>query len=309
LEGEDSIIALGYTATLINYLQNELAKTGRGKIVLNVPVTKVAYSTASGVTVRGARANTHIWCSHACACVHACVRACARACDRRCAEMVLTAMPPLPPQCQITAGGNTYKGKFAVITLPVGVLKAGSVAFEPALPNSKANALKYLGMGTLNKVMLAFPDSAEWTEENWIERLPLASDNNRWREFFSLRSVAGKPVIVAFNAGNAAVYPEGTTDEALVASAVAALRGMFGADNIADPVFSKVTRWHADPYSVGSYSIVRPGAKGTERTALAAPVNRLLYFAGEATSKVAATVQGAWLSGVDAAAKAAKDWP
>ena len=41
---------------------------------------------------------------------------------------------------------------------------------------------------------------------------------------------------------------------------------------------------------------------------LATPVSTLLYFAGEAAHKdYPSTVQGAWLSGVTAAAKAAAD--
>ncbi|GBF94511.1 hypothetical protein Rsub_07045 [Raphidocelis subcapitata] len=258
ITGEDSILAAGYTATLIHYLESALKAKG-GKIVLNAPVTNIAYGTSAGVT--------------------------------------------------ITAGGAKYTGKFAVITLPVGVLQSGSVTFQPALPSAKAAAIKYLGMGVLNKVILGFPDSAKWATGNWIERIPLLTDAGRWREFFSLRGITGKPVIVAFTAGEAAKYPAGTTDDELVSGAVSALRGMFGAANIPDPTYSYVTRWHEDPYSLGSYSVVAPGAKGTERTALAATLNRLLYFAGEATSKTwPSTVPGAWQSGIDAATKAARDW-
>ena len=199
-----------------------------------------------------------------------------------------------------------------MVALPVGVLRAkkrdGGVAFKPKLPRNKRRALKYLGMGVLNKVVLAFPDSAEWAPENWIARIPLPSDDGRWREFFSLRSITGKPVIVAFNAGDAALYDDDPSDATLVAGAVAALRGMFGASKIPDPSFSLVTRWQQDPYSIGSYSVVRPGASGTERADLGAPVGKLLYFAGEAVHlDYPATVQGAWLAGAAAAAAAARD--
>lgn len=105
--------------------------------------------------------------------------------------------------------------------------------------------------------------------------------------------------------GDAALYPSALTDQTLVSQAVSAMRGMFGAPSIPAPTQSWVTRWHADPFSVGAYSVVAPGAAGAERRELAAPTGRALYWAGEATSsKWPATVQGAWQSGADAAAAA-----
>lgn len=109
--------------------------------------------------------------------------------------------PHPTPLCQVTAGGKTYSAPFAVITLPVGVLKAGSVQFAPPLPAGKRAALSGLAMGTLNKVILSFPAAARWPNVNWIARLPLKSDEGRWREFFSLRKATGRPVMVAFTAG------------------------------------------------------------------------------------------------------------
>jgi len=196
------------------------------------------------------------------------------------------------------------------VTLPIGVLQANKVTFNPPLPPAKLAALSKLGMGTLNKVVMAFPNTAKYPNVNWIARLPLASDAGRWREFFSLRRATGKPVVVAFNAGDTALYPASFSDATLVNQAVAALRGLFGAANIPNPTQSFVTRWHDDPWSLGSYSIIRPGAKGTERKTLAQPTDKLLYWAGEAVSEDwPTTVQGAWQSGAVAAARAAKDYP
>jgi monoamine oxidase len=205
-----------------------------------------------------------------------------------------------------TADGGSYTGRFAIVTLPVGVLKAGSVKFAPPLPANKAGAIARLGMGTLNKVILGFPDTAALPSVNWIERLPLPADNGRWREFFSLKKVAGKNVIVAFNAGDPALYPNSLSDGALVAQALSALREMYGAAAFPNPTYTHVTRWHDDPYSYGSYSVMPPGTNGKERPTLAAPVGALLYFAGEAAHKdYPSTVQGAYLSGQTAAAAAA----
>ncbi|KAI8464615.1 MAG: hypothetical protein J3K34DRAFT_474170 [Monoraphidium minutum] len=214
---------------------------------------------------------------------------------------------------KVTAGGEAYAAAAAVVTLPVGVLNARTVKFSPELPAAKLAAAGRLGMGVLNKVILEFPPGARLPGVNWVARMPLQSDQGRWREFFSLKAAFGRPVVVAFNAGPAAEYPPGTPDAQLVAEATAALRGVLGGGGggggkLPDPVAAWVTRWHDDPFARGSYAVVRPGAAGGERAALAAPVARRLYWAGEAASaREPATVPGAFGSGAAAAAALAKD--
>ena len=52
--------------------------------------------------------------------------------------------------------GEVFKGAAAVITVPLGCLKAGAIAFQPPLPSWKADAIAKLGFGDLNKVDLPF---------------------------------------------------------------------------------------------------------------------------------------------------------
>jgi polyamine oxidase len=215
-----------------------------------------------------------------------------------------------PSRCplQITAGGASYKADFAVITVPAGVLKAGKINFSPALPAAKRTALKGVAMGVLNKVVLSMPSaSSGWSGASWFERLPLAEDGGKWREFFSYKKIASRDVMVAFNAGDSAKYPAATSDDALVSQAVKALNGMF--PSFGAPTQTWVTRWHDDEWTLGSYSVLTTGARGNERKALAANVKNVLYFAGEHTSTdYPATVQGAYISGGDAAKAASSYW-
>jgi hypothetical protein len=72
------------------------------------------------------------------------------------------------------AGGASYKAAYAVVTLPLGVLKAKKVVFSPALSAAKAGASSRIGFGTLDKVAMVFP-SAFWssaTTDFEINRLP-----------------------------------------------------------------------------------------------------------------------------------------
>jgi hypothetical protein len=63
-----------------------------------------------------------------------------------------------------------------------------------------------------------------------------------------------------------------------------------------------VTRWGADPFSLGSYAMMPPGSSPDDMAALAAPVNDVLFFAGEAMSASnQGTVHGAYATGQDAA--------
>ncbi|KIZ00096.1 hypothetical protein MNEG_7863 [Monoraphidium neglectum] len=210
---------------------------------------------------------------------------------------------------RVTTAGKSYKATFAVVTLPLGVLKAGAVKFTPPLPADKTGAINRLAMGTLNKVILSLPAAAKLPSVNWISRIPLASDKGRWREFFSLKKATGRPVVVAFVAGKAALFPASDTDKSLGEQALAALRGILGGPaNVPAPDQVIVTRWHADPFSLGSYSYSPAGADGTEREQLAAQVSNRLYFAGEATSEEApSTVHGAYLTGEAAAGAALAD--
>lgn len=59
------------------------------------------------------------------------------------------------------------------------------------------------------------------------------------------------------------------------------------------PVASIITRWQQDPFALGSYSYLPPGASPDDRAALGASVDKRLFFAGEATSlDYPATVRG-----------------
>ena len=113
------------------------------------------------------------------------------------------------------------------------------------------------------------------------------------------------PMLVAFHTGAHARDLERRSDDETVAGAVAALRATYGADTPA-PLETHVTRWSADPFARGAYSFVAAAATPDDRIALATPLGRAVFFAGEAThAGYPSTVHGAYLSGI-AAAKAVR---
>jgi monoamine oxidase len=199
----------------------------------------------------------------------------------------------------LTTNRGVFEAKRAVITLPLGVLKQGSVEFSPPLPAAKRAAIQRLGMGLLNKLYLRFP-KAFWAEEpEFLDYIP--NRKGEWAEWLNIYHYTGQPILVGFNAGRYGRQIEKLTNQEIIKAALGTLRTIYGA-SIPDPEAWLITRWVADPFAGGSYSYLPPNASSEDRDALAEPVADRLFFAGEATSRqYPATVHGALLSGRRAA--------
>jgi monoamine oxidase len=203
---------------------------------------------------------------------------------------------------KVTTTQSIFEGDFAVITLPLGVLKSGSVSFDPPLPAAKQAAIRNLGMSVLNKVYLYFPEVFWDRHVEWIEYL--GERTGEWAAALNLYPYIQQPVLVLFNAGEYGLTIEAMSDEQLIQKAMDMLRVVYG-ENIPNPNGARITRWGKDPFARGSYSSIYLGATPEDREALAEAVDSVLFFAGEATSVTyAATVHGALLSGYRAAREA-----
>ncbi len=200
---------------------------------------------------------------------------------------------------EVETSSGVFGGEKAIVTLPLGVLKQASVKFEPSLPASKQAAIDRLAMGVLNKVYLKFPEIF-WNEE--IENFGYLGETlGEWSDWMSFVPYVGAPVLMAFHGGEKGFAIEELSDDAIIAGAMKTLRVIYG-DAIPEPEGYLITRWGKDPYSFGAYSHIPPFASGDDFDALFEPVDDILYFAGEATSrKYPATQHGAYLTGVAAA--------
>lgn len=221
----------------------------------------------------------------------------------------------LPLGVRVTAtvpggGTRTYAARSVIVTLPLGVLKAGDVAFAPPLPRWKATPIGRLGSGLLNKVALRFaapfwPPTADYVAHAAGNGNP--STRCTHFLFLSLAAATGAPVLVAFLAGSAAEAAEAEPDAALVASTMRVLQGIFPAAPAA-PLAHVVTRWRSDPYARGSYSYPAVGATPDDYTSMASPVGSTLRWAGEATSREhPSTAHGAYVSGLREAMRLLRD--
>ncbi len=192
---------------------------------------------------------------------------------------------------------DSFKAGAAIITLPLGVLKSRKVVFAPELPSPHLQAITRLGYGTLDKLVLHFP-KVTWPKDPHLFGYV---GEGLWEEWVNMAALTGQAVLVGLNAGKLAERLSAQNDAGLVASAMRVLRRAFGA-TLPDPIRATATRWHKNPFSLGSYSNYAPGSAPEDRTALAAPISKNLIFAGEACSRGhPGTVHGALLSGRESA--------
>lgn len=200
----------------------------------------------------------------------------------------------------VTCSGNTYQAPHVILSVPLGVLKAGTITFSDPLDHRRVAAIDAIGMGLLNKCWLRF-ERAFWPQ-NADAFGHVGELDGHWAEWVSLSQATGEPSLVGFNAGTAAREIEKLDDRETVNRAMEVLRSIFGS-SVPDPVASQISRWNSDPFALGSYSFAAVGSDRNSRQALAgADWDGRLLFVGEAThNDHPGTVHGAYLSGQEAA--------
>jgi vacuolar protein sorting-associated protein 33A len=212
--------------------------------------------------------------------------------------------------------GSHIEADVVVSTIPLGVLKEGTVEFDPPLPPWKSDVIKRLGFGVLNKVILIYNErDVFWdTDRNIFGVLrdpadPLSlsqkdysSQRGRLFQWFNVSNTSGLPCLIALMAGDAGFDTESAKTDDLVKEATGILRKVFGR-RVPYPVEAIVTRWQSDRFARGSYSSAGPDMEFDDYDVMARPVGNL-FFAGEHTTGThPATVHGAYLSGLRAASE------
>lgn len=195
--------------------------------------------------------------------------------------------------------GETLEGSHAVVTVPLGVLKAGHIAFDPPLPESKQRAIERIGFGPYEKVVLTW-DTQWWDDGdgNLVQYTGLGA-GRAMPTFFDMTEPAGAPTLACLYSGRFAETAQASmTDEDLIDAAVEALSRAWRRE-VPAPSAAIATRWTSDPYSLGGYSFRQVGMESSDVDALGEPVGGRLLFAGEATDHSHwATVHGAMRSGL-----------
>jgi monoamine oxidase len=196
------------------------------------------------------------------------------------------------------ADGRSWTADKVVVTLPLGVLQAGAVRFEPEVQDI-TEAADRMRMGHACRFTMVFRRRL-WPEEMsflmTMEQLPRVWWTARPEESRSLTGWAGGP---------RAMELIGLSEEELQQRAVRGAAVALGVSE--DAVRAEMTGFHVhdwedDKWSRGAYSWVPVGGVDAW-AAMCEPVEDTLYFAGEHTDTTGhwGTVHAALRSGIRAA--------
>ncbi len=107
--------------------------------------------------------------------------------------------------------GEKIHSDVCVITVPLGALQAGSVAFEPPLPPDHLHALSRMRMGHKCKVFVAF-ETKWWGDTQCFEVYPAPNPTptahsapTEWGYWVDTSDPCGQPVLCGFVGGAAAI--------------------------------------------------------------------------------------------------------
>lgn len=208
--------------------------------------------------------------------------------------------------------GERFKARRLIVTLPLGVLQRGDVAFVPQL-TAKDEAARKLAVGHVVKVTLRF-------RERFWDDLTLPTDEGKQSELKDFVFIhapdelpptwwtqlpARTPVLIGWAGGTRAERLATASQDALRDRSLEALSHIFAVppNFLEDSLVDFYTHnWTADQFSLGAYSYIPVGGLDAQAE-LAEPVEDTIYFAGEAVNTHGhhGTVHGALASGLRAA--------
>jgi len=212
-----------------------------------------------------------------------------------------------------TKDGRKFKGKHAISTVSIGVLrKHHEEMFSPSLPSKQAKALasNHFPMGNLTHVLIQFP-SVWWNNSlpAWVSANAGGEANQgkftAWHNQNHETIVPGSQTLLSF-LGEPEASTYGLLNEAdLMVVLMERLRAQNPDRDIPDAVAAFIKNWGNDPLTYGAYAYAEPGIswKTTWRKPLKVNKQSVVQFSGEATcSNMNGYTHGALQAGREAAA-------
>ena len=193
-----------------------------------------------------------------------------------------------------------------ILTVPLGVLKTGCIEFEPQLPARKLAAIERIGWGNLAKIFLRF-ERPFWPIEEYAFGYMCRELEMYPTDIINLYKSHALPVLAMLIGGQPSRYVETWSKKHVIEWAMSVIRDAFGED-VPEPITVVCTRWGQDHFAHGAYSYLRVGATTDDIDALAEPVDKRLFFAGDATQRQHwGCAHGALVSGMREAARISGD--
>ena len=192
-----------------------------------------------------------------------------------------------------------------IVTVPVSILKSGSINFTPGLPSKKTSALATMDMDAALRVLLDFKANF------WGLSSGFLYGGTEAPEYFNSgagRSELTKTLDITIAGPKAAALSSLGKD--VIPVLLAELDSIFDGKatlharkDLNDNIVAVIQDWSLEPYIKGGVTYSKPGGTNQDRVDLAEPINNKLFFAGEATDVNGefGTLNGALLSGARAA--------
>jgi monoamine oxidase len=210
----------------------------------------------------------------------------------------VTVIRTMASAVEIETPCGTLRADQAIVTLPLGVLAAERVRFEPPPPRPVAAALDALPMGNLVKLRVRLADDPFGCGDVVYASVPPVSE----QAILWLVRPFGRAELLGFAGGTLGRTLAALSQPELMDTVRQDLVALGGGAVARSVVDCALVDWAADPWALGSYAIARPGAAAA-RAALRAPWSDRVRYAGEAAAADGwhGTVAGAYLSGREAA--------
>lgn len=200
--------------------------------------------------------------------------------------------------------GATFEASKVIVTVPVSILKNGSLSFSPVLPGTFTGSLSKIGMGASLRVII------EFKRNFWGDSTGYILGSSNFPEFLSVglnRSVFNATLSVTVNGSRAITYS--SLGDGVITSILTDLDMLYAGqasrfvrkkvvDGLeTDPIFIRED-WTTNEFILGGHSYPLAGATNNDRKAIGQPISGKLFFAGEATdiSGQAGMVNGALAS-------------
>lgn len=186
---------------------------------------------------------------------------------------------------EVLTSSEQFNSKKILVTVPIGVLRSGDIAFQPSIPQ-KIEATQNLGYGTVIKTTMQF-DSPFWnnkkmTGNKGLEKAVFIFSDSiipTWWTYFPKKS----NMLTGWSGGPNAEKIHHLSDKEILGKALVSLSEIFTIEKSQLEKILRawhITNWSNDPFSKGAYSYDVVNGSNWKKI-LMEPEVETLFFAGE----------------------------
>ncbi len=183
------------------------------------------------------------------------------------------------------ANGDTFEGDRVLVTVPITILQNNSIQFTPAFSAERIAAINNVDMPDGLKVFIEF--SEKFYPDILYFGNPVAGNSDSEEIYYDAAFLkeSSKHVLGLFTVGSkASAYTDLGSEAEIMAKVMGDLDTIFEGKASQHYVQHVVQNWRAEPYVQGSYGITYTGSRDEIVSALNAPLDNKVFFAGEVHS-------------------------